>query len=252
MFCIHCGALNPEDASFCSTCGKAIGARTNPPPLAEAPQSAPSCPEKSFGSAAASTLAPFTLPAQHAPEPQYLLAAAAKGRPVLWVLAGFGSCLLILIAVALGFRLSQPSSTPEPSRNNGSPDPAPTTAPVTYTPPATAPATDTTPAPTGAPVQPEPTPSPAAPQNPIVGEWKATTFIGTSIVLHFGADGRYTLKDISGTEQGVYVFSSGDGTLRLQPNAVFSHNIVVWNCQLSGDTFSCVDPDGAGHVYARQ
>jgi hypothetical protein len=26
---------------------------------------------------------------------------------------------------------------------------------------------------------------------------------------------------------------------------------VVWSCQLSGDSFSCVDPAGAGHVYTR-
>jgi hypothetical protein len=59
------------------------------------------------------------------------------------------------------------------------------------------------------------------------------------------------LKDVLDSQEGVYVFSSGDGTLRLQPNAVFSHDIVVWSCQLSGDSFSCVDPEGAGHVYKR-
>ena len=70
-------------------------------------------------------------------------------------------------------------------------------------------------------------------------------------MLHFGADGRYTLKDILDSQEGVYVFSSGDGTLRLQPNAVFSHDVMIWSCQLSGDSLSCVDPQGAGHVYTR-
>jgi hypothetical protein len=26
---------------------------------------------------------------------------------------------------------------------------------------------------------------------------------------------------------------------------------VIWQCQLSGDSLSVVDPDGAGHVYTR-
>ena len=31
MFCIYCGAQNPENASFCSSCGKAAGGHVSPP-----------------------------------------------------------------------------------------------------------------------------------------------------------------------------------------------------------------------------
>jgi hypothetical protein len=252
MFCIHCGAPNPEDASFCSTCGKAIGALANPPTAAEASQPAPSYAENQFGNAGAPTFPPITLPAQPATQSQYLPAAAAKGKPVLWILAGFAACLLILITVALGSRLSQPSSAPEASREIAVPEPAPAAAPVTYTPPATATSTDNTPAPTSGPVQPQPPPLPAAPQNPLVGDWKTTTSANTTIEIHFGADGRYKMTALLIPDDGVYVYSAGDGTLRLQSSSFFSKGVMIWSCQLSGDTFSCVDPDGAGHVYTRQ
>lgn len=279
MFCIYCGAPNPEGASFCSSCGKNIGAPANPSAAAEAAPPIVSSAEKSSGNAIGQFatvqgatgwgatglgVPPLTLPAQRAqspqpaqqlqlqpsPQAQYQPAIAGKGKPVLWVLGGFGACLLIVIAMAVGSRLNQASSGSGPARENVVPDSSPTTAPAAYTAPAPAPAADTTPAPASAPVQAAPAPAPAAPQNPIVGEWKTTTAIGDT-VLNFGADGRYTIKSILVSEAGVYVFSSGDGTLRLQPNALFSHDIVVWSCQLSGDSFSCVDPEGAGHVYTR-
>jgi WD40 repeat protein len=52
VFCNYCGKPNPEDANFCSTCGKAIGDRTavrspDPPPAAGQtipPQAAPASP----------------------------------------------------------------------------------------------------------------------------------------------------------------------------------------------------------------
>lgn len=254
MFCIHCGSMNPEDASFCSSCGKAIDALGNPSTVAEPPERILSSAEKPSGNAIGQTSRAIVLPAQPAPQPsaEYLPATAGKGKPFLWVLAGFAACLLIMVTVALGFRLNRTSSGPGPAPDNQVSDAPPTAAPATYTVPATAAPADPTPAPANAPVQAPPQPAPAAPQNPIVGDWKATTFIGSSIELHFGADGQYTLKDALDSEKGVYVFSSGDGTLRLQPNAVFSHDIVIWNCQLSGDSLSCVDPNGAGHVYSRQ
>jgi hypothetical protein len=180
---------------------------------------------------------------------QYQPAAAGKGKPVLWILAGFAACLLILITVALGFRLMRASSVSEPARENAVPDPAPTAAPAAVAPSAPAPAADNTPAPATAPVQAPPQPAPAATQNPIVGDWKATTFIGSTIGLHLGADGRYVLNP--GSDEGVYVFSAGDGTLRLQSSSFFSKGIMIWSCQLSGDSLSCVDPNGAGHVYTR-
>src|SRR3954454_351105 len=147
MFCIHCGSANPEDASFCSLCGKAIGAPANPPPPAKAPQQALTSAEKSFGNATGEALPPITLPAQPTPPPQaqYLAATTGKGKPVLWILAGFTACLLIVIAMALGSRWNQNSSGPAPARDNVVPDPAPTAAPATYTPPPEGPAADSTP-----------------------------------------------------------------------------------------------------------
>lgn len=253
MFCIYCGAPNPEDASFCSTCGKVIAAPATLSTPAEPPLPFPSSAEKASGNATAQTFPPIALPAQPAPQPQYPPAAPPKGKPVVWILAGFAACLLILITVALGSRLSRPSSTPEPSRDNVvAPDPPPATAPVTYTPLAPAPSAENAPAPTSAPVQPPPPPPPAAPQNSLVGDWKTTTSANTTIEIHFGADGRYKMTALLIPDDGVYVFSPGDGTLRLQSSSFFSKGVMIWSCQLSGDMFSCVDPDGAGHVYTRQ
>jgi hypothetical protein len=294
MFCIYCGAPNPEGASFCSSCGKNIGAPANPSAAAEAAPPIVSSAEKSSGNAigqfatvqgatgwgatgrgaTGQGVPPITLPAQPVqssqpvqqpqplPQAQYQPAIAGKGKPVLWVLGGFGACLLIVIAMAVGSRLNQASSGSGPARENVVPDSSPTTAPAAYTAPApasaadttTAPSADTAPAPAAdtpvsAPVQPAPQPAPAAPQNPIVGDWKATTFIGSTIGLHLGADGRFVLNP--GSDEGVYSYSSGDGTLRLQSNSFFSEGIMVWSCQVTGDTLSCVDPKGAAHVYNR-
>jgi hypothetical protein len=235
MFCIHCGAPNPKDASFCSTCGKAIDVSANPPIPTEIPQPAPSLPAP-----------PPQSSAQYQPP-------ARKGTAVPWILLGFAACLVIVLAVALGFRQNQAPSGLETPRAYSPSDTAPATAPATGTLPATAPATtDTTPAPASAPVQtPPPSPPPAAaPQNNLVGDWKTTTVVGSHISLHFGADGRYALTDFI-TDEGVYVYSGGDGTLRLQSNSFFSKGIMVWSCQVSGDSLSCVDPQGAGHVYTR-
>jgi len=256
MFCIYCGASNPEDAAFCSACGKAVGTPSNPAIRVETPRQTAVTSEKPIWNAAGQTVPQASL-LEQPPQPlvPYQSAGTKKGKPVLWILAGFGACLLIVITVAMGFRLSQSSSGRETPPAYPAPDTPAAAVPVAETAPAPAPAADSTPAPVSAPVQPAPPPpapaAPAVPQNPIVGDWKATTMIGSSIELHFGADGRYTLKDVLDSQEGVYVFSSGDGTLRLQPNAVFSHDIVVWSCQLSGDSFSCVDPNGAGHVYTR-
>jgi hypothetical protein len=254
MFCIHCGARNPENASFCSACGKAIGAAEDTAAAAEA-AALISRSADSARNEPREVVAPVSVPAPIAPQLQkpYEAAAAGKGKPLLWVLGGFGACLVIVIAVAFGSRLNRTSSGSEPGRENVVPETSPTTAPATYAAPAPAadpaPATDTLPAPVSAAVQPPPQPAPAAPQNPIVGDWKATTFIGSTIGLHLGADGRYILNP--GSDEGVYSYSSGDGTLRLQSNSFFSSGIMVWSCQVSGDSLSCVDPNGAGHVYNR-
>jgi len=256
MFCIHCGAPNPEDATFCGSCGKTIGAPANSPVPTEALQQVHSSAEQPSWNATGQPPAQISSPPQ--PPPQYQ-PAAPRGKPVLWILAGFAACLLIVIAVALGFRQSQPSTAPETTRTNSPSDSLPAAAPVAETPRDPAPVADTTPAPVStpvqasapaaAPVQAPPPPPPAAPQNSIVGDWKATTLVGSSIGLHLGADGRYILNP--GSDKGVYVFSSGDGTLRLQSNSFFSKGIMIWSCQLAGDSLSCVDPNGGGHVYSR-
>jgi zinc-ribbon domain len=235
VFCNYCGSPNPDDSSFCSACGKAIGAHPNPPPArAEIPPPV----------SAAQSLhpqpqaqAPVVLPAQQPPQMQPVAPAAAKTKVGVWILVGFAACLVLVIAVAWGFRQNQaaPEQTPgvipdsAPVQDNSA---AQTPAPVADAAPAQAP------------------PPPAAPQNPIVGQWKTTTLIGDTI-LTFTGEGRYTIKSALVSDAGVYVFSAGDGTLRLQPDAVFSHDIVIWQCQLSGDSLSVVDPDGAGHVYTR-
>jgi zinc ribbon protein len=245
MFCIHCGAPNPNDASFCSTCGKAIDVSANPAIPTEIPQPVLSSAEGQRNL----RQTPPSLPAQ--PPSQWheqYQARVREGRTLPWILVGFAACLVIVLAMALVFRQGQaPSGLEIPRAYSASETPA--TAAATGTLPATAPATtDTTPAAPSAPVQAPP--PPAAPQNTIVGDWKTATVVGSHISLHFGADGRYTLTDFI-TDEGVYVYSSGDGTLRLQSNSFFSKGIMVWSCQLSGDSFSCVDPEGAGHVYSR-
>jgi hypothetical protein len=237
MFCIYCGASNPNDASFCSTCGKAIGTSANPPIHTEIPRGvlgSTERPRDSSGQASQS----MSLPAQPQLQAQYQ-PAAGKSKIAVWILVGFAACLVIVIAVALGFRQNQASSGQGIPGANSASD----------TPPPTAPVADNTPPAASAPIQLPPPPA-AAPQNPIVGEWKTTTAIGDT-VLTFTDDGRYTIKSALVSDAGVYVFSSGDGTLRLQPTAIFSHDIVVWSCQLSGNSLSVVDPDGAGHVYTR-
>ena len=245
MYCIHCGVPNPEGASFCGTCGKAVGALATPPIPGEVAQSILSSTQTSLN-ATGGAGPQMALPSQPSDE-QYRPVVARQGKPILWILAGFAACLVIVFAMALGFHLNQDSSRSETSPVA---EPAATSVPVTESSAAVEPAVDNTAAPVSAPVQVAP-PSPvAAPQNPIVGRWKTTTLIGDT-VLNFQADGQYTINSALVSDAGVYVFSSGDGTLRLQPNAVFSHDIIVWSCQLSGDSLSVVDPEGAGHVYTR-
>jgi len=250
MFCIYCGAANPEDASFCSICGKGIGAPPTPPPGTGDPQQILGNPERSSESETRQVLPPTVQP-----QTPCVTQNTGKAKPVLWILGGFAACLLLVIALALGSRPSQNPSGQEAARDDSVRDSAVTT------PPSTPPAVDTTPAPAmetaaiptpepaSAPAQTAPPPPATPPQNPIVGDWKATTFLGTGIGLHLGADGRYVMNP--GSQEGVYVFSSGDGTLRFQSNSFFSKGIMVWSCQVSGDSLSCVDPEGAGHIYNR-
>jgi len=256
MFCIHCGSANPEDASFCNMCGTAIAAPPRLPTADTAPQII-ARDKQTSGDAGRQSLSPIAVSVQptRQPQVQYLPSPTGKRSPVLWILAGFGACLLIVIVVALSFRGNRNISGPGPGRDNANYKPDATASPSSDPPPpapasesTAAPSPDNTPPAASALVQ-QPPVSPAPPQNPIVGDWKATTFIGSSIGLHLGSDGRYVLNP--GSDEGVYVFSTGDGTLRLQSNSFFSKEIMVWSCQVSGDSLSCVDPEGAGHIYTR-
>ncbi|NDQ56984.1 MAG: zinc ribbon domain-containing protein [Acidipila sp.] len=242
MFCNYCGAANPNDASFCSACGKAIAAPGQLPLQKEIAQRVLNSESSGVSSGQDQLRAALPgLPLIHPqPEPESP-AVTGKSKAALWVLVGFAACLLLVIALAFGLRRNPIQS------GRDAPGVIPDSAPVSDNPAAPAPAPVDTPA-TTAPV-PTPPPPAAAPQNPIVGDWKTTTLIGDTHLV-FSDDGRYSIKSALVGDHGVYVFS-GDGTLRLQPDAIFSHDIVIWHCQLSGDSMSVVDPDGAGHVYTR-
>jgi zinc-ribbon domain len=243
VFCNYCGAPNPKDASFCSACGKAIVAPSIPPvqkePLQKKIDQHVSANVEAVRdtSGQAQSHAPLSAPPQGQTQPLPNPSPAGKSRTGLWVLAGFAACLVLVIVVAFSLRQNQTASGSDTSSY------IPDSAPVQDSSPAPV---DVPPAP--APMQ-TPPPPPAAPQNPIAGQWKTTTIIGDTI-LTFTDDGHYTIKSALVGDSGVYVFSS-DGTLRSQPDAIFSHDIVIWHCQLSGDSLSVVDPDGAGHVYTR-
>ncbi|HEX4074721.1 MAG TPA: zinc ribbon domain-containing protein, partial [Candidatus Acidoferrales bacterium] len=200
MFCNYCGSPNPDDASFCRACGKAIGAHINPPARAEIRPPVPAGP---VGPSPAQPQAEPPLPAQPLPQPlpqmQPQPPAARNNKIGLWILVGFAACLVLVIAVAWGFRQNQaaPEQTPVVI-----PDSAPVQ-PVqddlaAQAPPAAAPAPDAPPA--------QAPPPPAAPQNPIVGQWKTTTLIGDTI-LTFTDEGRYSIKSALVSDAGVYVFS---------------------------------------------
>ena len=75
--------------------------------------------------------------------------------------------------------------------------------------------------------------------------------IGES-TLELTSDGHYHVKNVFADDSGVYVYTASDGTLRLQEDGIFSrHDMTIWHCQLSGDTLSVLEPEGAAHVYTR-
>ena len=185
MFCNYCGSPNPDDSSFCNACGKAIGAHVNPPARAEIP---PPVPASAPGPLPAQPQAqpPVSFPVQPAP------AVPGKSKIGLWILVGFAACLVIVIAVAWGFRQSQSSSEQTPGV-------IPDSAPVQDN---SAAQTSPAAAPEAAPADAAPAPTPpAAPQNPIVGQWKTTTLIGDTI-LTFTDEGRYTIKSALVSDAG--------------------------------------------------
>ena len=76
-------------------------------------------------------------------------------------------------------------------------------------------------------------------------------FLGTSIGLHLGADGRYVMNP--GSQEGVYVFSSGDW------NSTISIKFILFQgdhgLELPGigeSSQSCVDRRGLVHLQLPQ
>jgi hypothetical protein len=94
----------------------------------------------------------------------------------------------------------------------------------------------------------------ARPAPTIVGEWVTQLAFGGSSTLILTEDGRYQVKNLMVNDSGIYTYSSGDGSLRLQENGIFDHSITVWNAQLSpdGESLSVIEPEGASHIYRRR
>jgi WD40 repeat protein len=81
MFCIYCGAPNPDDAAFCSACGKAI-ARTAAKAAPPRPVGAPDLPAQPAGAAGVNATAPAR------PNPTRERAREFTGKKgVVWAIA---------------------------------------------------------------------------------------------------------------------------------------------------------------------
>ena len=243
MFCNYCGVPNPDDAAFCRACGKriAVSAQSAPAPPSVAP----------FASSAQPA---SVTPAPVAPVP----ATGGSGRGAIWAVV----VLLVAVVAGMGFVVYRelspraadvvsttaplPAYPPPPV---APPPPAPAPAPVQDVAPAQPTPAVTPPAPEPAP-GPAPEPAAAPPQNSIVGRWRTSVPIGTS-TLELTSDGHYHVKNVFADDTGVYVDTASDDTLRLQEDGLFSHDVTIWHCQVSGDTLSVVEPEGAAHVYTR-
>jgi hypothetical protein len=92
-------------------------------------------------------------------------------------------------------------------------------------------------------VQPAP-----APVNSLIGRWKTSLPIGDGY-LTFTADGRVHIEHVFTDEWDVYVFNDGD--LMIQDQGLFDHDVTHWQAQVSGDTLSVIEPEGASHIYTR-
>jgi len=225
MFCIYCGSSNPDDAAFCSACGKptAVVAESN------------AHVEKPASRATVESQSPAPAPT---PSPAAPNAASAQSHSGLLLLALFlGAALAVLLVVVIQDRREASAREAGPRVN----DPSPAT-------PAPQPSPDVQVAPPPPPAAPPPAP---APSNSIVGKWKLTQVLG-STYLTFMADGHYSIENLLGmTETGLYVFSP-DGTLRMQDDSFFSGQTTIWHCSVSGDSLSVLEGDsGAAHLYTR-
>jgi hypothetical protein len=216
MFCIHCGASNPDQAAFCNACGKSAAGAAGTPI------------EKT--------------PAQSR--------WRSRIKSSLLVLAGvviFFLCTTVYKAAqeelkrqdAANARMSGSTAEHTPAVNA----PAPNTAPLE---PAPAPPPQAAPAPA-----PEP-PPPQVRENTIVGKWKFSQLGGLGdFYLTLAEDGHYSLKTAFSSETGMYVFNSTDGSLRIQEEGFLYHEPEIWHCHLSRNSLAVMKDDGSHLMYYR-
>lgn len=218
MFCNYCGVANPDDSLFCGSCGRRIGQGVSSEPRAGAE------PAREIGSAR-----PAAAPA--IPQPTQPRRAA----PV-WIVSGVAGLLAVALVVALTRDPpAEPALPPTPAP--GMPAELPDVAVAgPYATPEVPPAPPLAPAP------------PAPPTDPLRGVWKTSLLVGDGY-LTFTDDGRIHIENFLSDEWGIYVFSDGD--LQIQKDSYFSHEIVHWRAQVSGDSLRVIEPEGASHVYQR-
>ena len=214
MFCNYCGEENPDDSSFCGSCGRRIGrvaAPTAPRPEADLQQPKQPIPQESAAQ-----------PMQQAP--------ASQQPTALWLALAAAGLAVVTLVVVLN-RDTAPNSEVPPPPESGSPPALPDVALASPTPP-----------------PPQTIPEPAIPTDPLVGRWKTSLLVGDGY-LTFTEDGRIHIENLLSDEWGIYVFSDGD--LEIQKDSYFSHVVVHWRAQLSGNSLRVIEPEGASHVYER-
>jgi zinc-ribbon domain len=97
MFCNSCGALNPDDASFCSGCGKPlVRPRTAAPPPMGRQEPAPLPDATEAPKRDAATITPIVAPASAAEALPAALTRAKKRRGVRWGWVVF-ACIVLSI-----------------------------------------------------------------------------------------------------------------------------------------------------------
>ncbi len=124
MYCGHCGALNPRKTGFCVKCGQPLAAAAV---AAAVPAAA----------AVAGAAAPVAYAYQPAVYPQGVGGTAAAhqpGRPSIWILAGVGALVVMVILGGLAFALRpQTTFTCQPPCQPPPPAFPPLAAPQSYT-----------------------------------------------------------------------------------------------------------------------
>jgi hypothetical protein len=245
MFCNYCGESNPDDAVFCSKCGKRTAHEHAAAPVAaethhSAAEAIPDVPAAP-GSSTRNEMAHAG--AHAAAEPQRVAAAKGTGGRVLWAVGGL--VLLVAIISAVAITKSRSGSPPSDGASSGSASGSSSSPGGASTP--------DSPAPPGGPgsAQGGGAPDSATPAGggTVVGSWKTPVPLMPDTNLELTADGHYHLKSALAEESGSYVFM--DGNLQLTPDGLFDHSTIAWQCQLSGNSMSIIEPDGAAHIYTR-